>query len=109
MKEEMGTAMILSEWEHQTGHNPSPSFTSTWGAVTALQIDLSSLVEAGHDPNEPLAGRFWLTVREWKDAVARGYFTFANGRVAYTCYDVSVGAVQMFLSAHPAIEREAFE
>jgi hypothetical protein len=108
MREEMGNAIIHSEWQHAYGHNPSPSFTATWGAVTALGVELGSLIEAEHDPKEPLAGRFWLTVREWKDAVARGYMRLADGRTAYTGYDVSIGAVQIFLSAHPAIEREAF-
>ena len=102
-------ALILSEWEHLNGHNPSPSFTSTWGAATALQVDLASLVDADDDPAEPIAGRFWLTVSEWKMAVAFGYLKLADGRKAYTCYDVSVATVQMFLCAHPEIEREAFE
>ncbi len=102
-------ALILSEWVHVTGHNPSPSFTSTWGAANALEVDLASLVEADVDPNEPIAGRYWLRIAEWKMAVAMGYFILKDGKKAYTCYDVSVATIQMFLSAHPDIEREAFE
>lgn len=107
--DEVASAIILSEWVHPTGHIPLPPAMSTWGAATALEVDLTSLVEAGHDPSEPILGRHWLTVREWKDAVAAGEFLLADGRVAYVNYDVCAHTVQMFLCAHREIEREAFK
>ena len=103
--EEMGTANILSEWEHATGHNPSPSFTSTWGSATALQIDLSTFTPAGVEPTEEVLGRHWLTVRQWKNALALGYFKLKDGTKAYTAYDASSAVVAMFLASHPQYDR----
>lgn len=100
---------VLSEWVHPTGHNPSPSFTPTWGAATALEIDLASVVKPDANPHEPIAGQYWLTIREYQEALAEGTFGLGDDRVAYLCGDFSTGPIAMFLAAHPEIAKEGFE
>jgi hypothetical protein len=104
--EEIGKAVILSEWKHSIGINPSPSFTSTWVDICALQVDLSTVIPAKHDPAEMIAGRYWLSVAEYLKAVAVGFFTTPEGKVAYPAFGSSNCAMFAFLCAHPRIMAE---
>ncbi len=106
MEEEVGEAEVLSEWQHPYGLNCSPSFETTWGDICALQVDIASLVPASYDPHEPIAGHFWLTVKELLAVVAAGTFTLPNGEVAYAAFGGANAAIFAFLAAHPEILAE---
>ncbi len=106
--EEVGKAVVLSEWEHSTGVNSSPSFETTWGVICALEVDIESVIPADFDPSEPIASHHWLTIKEFFQVVAEGEFMTASGQVAYPCFGTANAAIFAFLCAHPHIMAEAF-
>jgi len=107
MSEEVGESVVLSKWQHPYGLNASPSFETTFGDICAIEVDISSVIPADHDPEEPIAGHFWLTVKEWMAVVAKGTFTMPDGQIAYPCFGASNGAILAFLCTHPLIMAEA--
>ncbi len=104
--EEIGSALVLSEWKHLYGINAAPSFNTTWGEICALEVDLKSVIPAAYDSSEPIAGHYWLTVAEFMAVVAVGTFLLPSGEVAYAAFGTANAAIFAFLCAHPHIMAE---
>lgn len=104
--EEVGRALVLGEWEHPIGINSSPSFETTWGVICALEVAIESVIPAEYDPSEPIAGHYWLTIKEYFQVMAAGTFTTGSGQVAYPAFGTANAAIFAFLCAHPHIMAE---
>lgn len=96
--EEVGAMLVLSVVSAPFGHNPSPSFTPTWGGVSFIEVDLGRILPADHDSNEEIEGRYWMTVGELLSAIKAGQSTDTQ---AYLGVSTSLSALMLFFAHFP--------
>ncbi|MBI4120939.1 MAG: hypothetical protein HY457_01650 [Parcubacteria group bacterium] len=82
---------------YPVGHNPSPSFTPTWGAVVAVQVNLRKLEKPIPDPEEPINGVYFIEVGRLLAMVRSG----KSDTGAYTGVSTSLSALFIHLAHHP--------
>ncbi len=78
------------------GHNPSPSFTPTWGDVVAVEVDLEKLEKPIPDPSEPINGVYFIEGSKLLEMIRHGQ---ADG--AYTGVCTSLSALMIHWAHHP--------
>lgn len=91
-----GSAVIAIE-KYEPGHIASPSFTSTWGGVTAIQVDLEKLQTPIPDPNEPINGVFFIEGHDLLRIIKNGQ----NETGAFTGVCTSNSALLLHWANHP--------
>lgn len=96
--EEVGVSKILSIVEVPFGHNPSPSFTPTWGGVAFIEVDLSQIIAPEENPNEPIEGRYWMLVADLLSAIKSGK---SDDTGAYLGVATSLSALMLFFAHFP--------
>jgi hypothetical protein len=82
---------------YKPGHNPSPSFTPTWGGVAAIEVDLEKLEKPVPDPQEPINGVYFIEGSKLLDIIKKGQS--ATG--AYTGVCTSLSALLLHWAHHP--------
>ncbi len=96
--EEVGAMLVLNVISAPFGHNPSPSFTPTWGGVSFIEVDLGRILPADHDSNEEIEGRYWMTVGELLGAIKAGQSADTK---AYLGVSTSLSALMLFFAHFP--------
>ncbi len=82
---------------HPFGHNPSPSFTSTWGSVVSIQVDLGRIGQPIPNPQEPINGVFFIEAHKLLEMIAVGQ----SDTGAYTGVSTSLSALMIHFASHP--------
>lgn len=95
--EEMGVRKILGTEKVLCGHNPTPSFTPTWGGVAFVQVDLDAIIPPEQSLEEPIAGTYFIEAGELLEMIASG----KSPRGAYTGVSTSLSALMLFFAVHP--------
>jgi hypothetical protein len=97
--EESGTSKsaVLNVETHPFGHNPSPSFTSTWGNVISMEIDLKKVGKPITDENESINGVYFIEAHRLLEMIAGGQ----SNTGAYTGVSTSLSALMIHFARHP--------
>lgn len=96
--EEVGAMLVLSIVNAAFGHNPSPSFTPTWGGVSFIEVDLGKILPPDHNSTEGIEGRYWMTVPELLSAIKVG---MSEDTHAYLGVSTSLSALMLFFAHFP--------
>ena len=88
---------VISVNVHPFGHNPSPSFTSTWGSVVSIQVDLEKLGQPIPSPDESINGVFFIEAGSLLKMIASGQ----SETGAYTGVSTSLSALMIHFAWHP--------
>lgn len=96
--EEVGAMLVLNVINVPFGHNPSPSFTPTWGGVSFIEVDLGKILPPDHNSTEEIEGRFWMTVEELLAAIKIG---MSEDTHAYLGVSTSLSALMLFFAHFP--------
>lgn len=95
--EEIGVRKVLNVYTVPFGHNPSPSFTPTWGGVVLVEVDLDAIRQPEQPLNEPIAGTYFVEVGELLQTLAHG----KSPRGAYSGVSTSLSALMLFFATYP--------
>ena len=95
--EEAGTACAVVGVEDYGLHNPSPSFTATWGGVAGIQVNLAKLGGPVPDPDEPIAGVYFVEASALLAMIVKG----KSERGAHTGVATSLSALMIHFAHHP--------
>lgn len=91
-----GSAVIATE-NYAPGHNPSPSFTPTWGGVAGVEVDLGKLQKPIPDPEEPINGVYFIEGGKLLSMLKSGQ----SEQGAYTGVSTSLSALMLHFAHHP--------
>jgi hypothetical protein len=96
--EEAGAGSAVIEVENYApGHNPSPSFTPTWGGVVGVEVDLKKLQKPIPDPEEPINGLYFVEGGKLLAMIKKG----RSDQNAYTGVSTSLSALLIHWAHHP--------
>ncbi len=82
--------------------NPRPRLT-TWGAVVELEVNLKLLGKPSPDPEEAIAGVYFIKLSELMKMIRNG-----QGHGGYTGLSTSLSALMLFIAHHPDFLVAAF-
>ncbi len=108
VSQEIGKAEAKVVWRAPFGVNSSPSFESTIGQVSLVEIiNLRTLIPADYDPEEPILGRYWFTSKQLIELMGKQVFELPDGRKAFLGFGAANSAIFTCLCGYEPLRKEA--